>query len=256
MQRTVAEMFGRPSFLLVVASIFRSRPSCSWGPVSFRKRNRRLLAMDVTIEADQITIKSHHQYTTPPFGPTSVDRNPFVQFRKWFADVQSPAPDSAPSTTSTNFNSATSITRPQVLEPEAMSLATSTLSGTPSVRMVLFKALDHRGFVFYTNYTSRKSGELLENPQAALCFYWGEVSRSVRIVGKVEKIDEETSGDYFKSRPIGSRVGAWASPQSQVVGEKELAERVKEAVEKFGVQGGEGEVPKPEFWGGWRVVPQ
>lgn len=157
---------------------------------------------------------------------------------------------------STTFNGGTSNSRPQVLEAEAMSLATSTLSGTPSVRMVLFKALDHRGFVFYTNYTSRKSRELLENPQAALCFYWREVSRSIRIVGKVEKIDEETSEAYFKSRPIGSRVGAWASPQSQVVGEEELAERVKEVEQRFGVQGREGEVPKPEFWGGWRVVPQ
>jgi pyridoxamine-phosphate oxidase len=210
--------------------------------------------MDVTIEVDQITIKSHHQYTTPPFGPASVDPNPFVQFRKWFADVQSPTP--ARSTTSTASNNATSISRPQVLEPEAMSLATSTRSGTPSVRMVLFKALDHRGFVFYTNYTSRKSVELLENPQAALCFYWREVSRSVRIVGEVEKMDEATSEDYFKGRPIGSRVGAWSSPQSQVVGEEELAERVSEVEKRFGVQGGEGEVPKPEFWGGWRVVPQ
>ncbi len=183
-------MFGRPSFLLVFASIFRSRPSCDWG--SSKSHNRRLLAMDVNIEADQITIKSHHQYTTPPFGPASVDRNPFVQFRKWFADVQSPAP--LPSTT---FNGATSKSRPRVLEPEAMSLATSTLSGTPSVRMVLFKALDHRGFVFYTNYTSRKSRELLENPQAAICFYWGEISRSVRIVGRVEKVDEATSEDWL-----------------------------------------------------------
>ena len=207
--------------------------------------------MDVTIEADQITIKSHQQYTTPPFGPASVDRNPFVQFRRWFADVQSPA-----SLTSTTSNGATSKSRPQVLEPEAMSLATSTLSGTPSVRMVLFKALDHRGFIFYTNYTSRKSGELLENPQAALCFYWGEISRSVRIVGRVEKVDEVTSEDYFKSRPIGSRVGAWASPQSQVVGEEELVERVKEVEKRFGVQDGEGQIPKPESWGGWRVVPQ
>ena len=207
--------------------------------------------MDVTIEADQITIKSHHQYMTPPFGPASVDQNPFVQFRKWFADVQSPTP--APSTT---LNGATSNSGPKVLEPETMSLATSTLSGTPSVRMVLFKALDHRGFVFYTNYTSRKSRELLENPQASLCFYWREVKKSVRIVGRVEKIDEATSEDYFKSRPIGSRVGAWASPQSQVVGEEELVERVKEVEKRFGVHDGEGEIPKPESWGGWRVVPQ
>jgi len=207
--------------------------------------------MDVTIEVDQITIKSHHQYMTPPFGPASVDPNPYVQFREWFADVQPPTPS-----TSTAPNSATSTTRPHVHEPEAISLATSTLSGTPSVRMVLFKALDHRGFIFYTNYTSRKSAELLENPQAALCFYWREVSRSVRVVGKVEKVDEATSEDYFVSRPIGSKVGAWASPQSQVVGEEELAERVKEVEKRFNVQDGECEVPKPEFWGGWRVVPQ
>jgi pyridoxamine-phosphate oxidase len=243
-------MFGRPSFFLVSASISSSRPYRNWS--AFRNQNRRLLAMDVTIEADQITVKSHHQYTTPPFGPASVDPNPFVQFRKWFADAQSPAPP----TISTASDGATSTSRPKVHEPEAMSLATSTPSGTPSVRMVLFKALDHHGFVFYTNYTSRKSVELLENPQAALCFYWREVSRSVRVVGKVEKTDEATSEDYFRSRPTGSRVGAWASPQSQVVGEEELSERVKEVEKTFGVQGGEGEVPKPEFWGGWRVVPQ
>ena len=250
MQRTIAGMFGRSSFFRVFASIFRSHPCRKLG--SFRNQNKRFLAMDVTIEVDQITIKSHHQYVTPPFGPTSVYPNPYVQFREWFADVQPPALSTASSTS----NGATSTSRPQVREPEAMSLATSTLSGTPSVRMVLFKALDHRGFVFYTNYTSRKSAELLENPQAALCFYWREVSRSVRVVGKVEKVDEATSEDYFRSRPIGSRVGAWASPQSQVVGEEELAERVKEVEERFGMQGGECEVPKPEFWGGWRVVPQ
>ena len=249
MQRIVAEMFGRPSPSVVFASIFHSLPYRNWG--SFKNQSRRLVAMDVTIEADQITIKSHHQYATPPFGPASVDPNPFVQFRKWFAEVQT----ASLSTASTTSDGGTSTSRPQVHEPEAMSLATSTLSGTPSVRMVLFKALDHRGFVFYTNYTSRKSVELLENPQAALCFYWGEVSKSVRVVGKVEKIDEATSEDYFRSRPIGSRVGAWASPQSQVVGEGELTERVKEVEKRFGVRGGECDVPKPEFWGGWRVIP-
>ena len=252
MQRIAAETFGRPNSFLVSTSISRSRPCRNLG--TFRNSNKQILAMNVTIEPDQITIKSHHQYMTPPFGPASVDPNPFVQFHKWFADVQSPAP-SAPSTPSTPSNGATSISRPKVREPEAMSLATSTLSGTPSVRTVLLKALDHRGFVFYTNHTSRKSVELLENPQAALSFYWREVSRSVRVVGKVEKVDEATSEGYFRSRPIGSRVGAWASPQSQVVGEEELAERVKEVEKRFGVQDGE-EVPKPEFWGGWRVVPQ
>jgi pyridoxamine-phosphate oxidase len=254
MQRTVAEGFGRPRFFPVSSSfsacVFLPRPRRNWG--TFRKQNKHCLAMDAAIGVDQITIKSHRQYITPPFGPASVDPNPFVQFREWFAHVQSPPP----STPSTPSNGASSIPRFRVHEPEAMSLATSTPSGTPSVRMVLFKALDYRGFIFYTNYTSRKSVELLENPQAALCFYWREVSRSVRVVGKVEKLDEATSEDYFRSRPVGSRVGAWASPQSQVVGEEELAERVKEVGKRFDVQYGEGEVPKPEFWGGWRVVPQ
>ena len=246
MQRTVTGMFGRSSVFRVFTSIFRSHPCRCRKLGSFRDQNKHHLAMDVTIEVDQITIKSHHQYVTPPFGPPSVDPNPFVQFREWFADVQPPAP----STASTASN------RPKAREPEAMSLATSTLSGTPSVRMVLLKALDHRGFVFYTNYSSRKSAELLENPQAALCFYWGEVSRSVRVVGKVEKVDDATSEDYFRSRPIGSRVGAWASPQSQVVGEEELVGRVKEVEKRFGTHDRDLEVPKPEFWGGWRVVPQ
>jgi pyridoxamine-phosphate oxidase len=124
--------------------------------------------------------------------------------------------------------------------------------------MVLFKQLDKRGFVFYTNYTSRKSQELAENPQAALLFFWREMSRQVRVLGRVEKLSREESEEYFKSRPVGTRLGAWASKQSSVIGEDDLANRLARFQEQFAVQAsdGEGDVPLPDFWGGWRVIPR
>jgi pyridoxamine-phosphate oxidase len=138
-----------------------------------------------------------------------------------------------------------------------MSLSTATASGIPSARIVLFKQLDSRGFVFFTNYTSRKSKELLENPNAALVFYWREVHRSVRAVGRVEKVSREESEAYFKGRPVGSRLGAWASKQSSVVGEGEVNARLKKLEDRFGIRDGnaDGDVPLPDFWGGWRIVP-
>ncbi|EJT98838.1 pyridoxamine 5'-phosphate oxidase [Dacryopinax primogenitus] len=146
-----------------------------------------------------------------------------------------------------------------VREPEAMSLTTAATTSSripgaaiPSTRIVLLKQSDPRGFVFYTNYSSRKSKELIENPYASLCFYWREIHRSVRVVGKVEKISNDESDEYFGTRPRGSQIGAWASPQSNVVKEGELAARVKHLERKFpdGQQ-----VQRPEGWGGWRVVP-
>jgi pyridoxamine-phosphate oxidase len=124
--------------------------------------------------------------------------------------------------------------------------------------MVLFKQLDKRGFVFYTNYTSRKSQELAENPQAALLFFWREMSRQVRVLGRVEKLSREESEEYFKSRPVGTRLGAWASKQSSVVGEDDLANRLARFQEQFALQASdeEGDVPLPDFWGGWRVIPR
>ncbi|KAG6840799.1 hypothetical protein C0991_004271 [Blastosporella zonata] len=188
--------------------------------------------MDVEIEIhdDQLKVLPHHQYITAEgLSPSNVAPSPIDQFRIWFKEA---------------------VEGKKVEEPEAMSLSTATPSGIPSARMVLFKELDHRGFVFFTNYTSRKSHELLANPHAALVFYWREVHRSVRVVGKVEKISEEESRDYFHSRPVGSQVGAWASKQSSVVGEREVHARLKKLEQKFG-----DDVPLPEFWGGWRVVP-
>jgi pyridoxamine-phosphate oxidase len=139
-----------------------------------------------------------------------------------------------------------------------MTLSTATPSGIPSARVVLFKQLDSRGFVFFTNYTSRKSQELLSNPNAAIVFYWSEVHRSVRALGKVEKISREESEAYFKGRPVGSRLGAWASKQSSVVGEGEVNARLKKLEERFGTKDGDqnGDVPLPDFWGGWRIVPR
>jgi pyridoxamine-phosphate oxidase len=195
--------------------------------------------MDVVISSspDKIKVLPHYQYETHDhLSPSTAHPSPIDQFRRWFQE----AVDNG------------------VQEPEAMSLSTATPNGIPSARIVLFKQADARGFVFYTNYTSRKSREILSNPHAALVFYWREVHRSVRIVGRVEKLSKEESDEYFQSRPVGSKLGAWASKQSTVIGEHTLEERLKKVQDKFGVQEGskEGEIQTPEFWGGWRVIPK
>ncbi len=134
----------------------------------------------------------------------------------------------------------------------SMTLATADREGRPSARVVLLKGLDERGLVFYTNYDSRKGRDLAENPRAALVFYWPALDRQVRIEGTVEKASREESEAYFLSRPLGSRLGAWASPQSRpIAGRGELEQRLREAGERFGE-----EVPLPEDWGGYRVRPE
>lgn len=191
-----------------------------------------------TVSLEKIAITSHQQYYSPDtLSPTTVAPSPLDQFHVWFTEVSQ---------------------NETVKEPEAMSLSTATLSGVPSARIVLFKQLDSRGFIFFTNYTSRKSQELLANPRAALVFYWREVHRSVRVVGRVEKVSKEESEEYFQSRPIGSRLGAWASKQSTLVQETELHARLDKYQRRFGVnpEDKDGEVPLPDFWGGWRVVPE
>ncbi|KAJ7781787.1 pyridoxamine 5'-phosphate oxidase [Mycena maculata] len=193
--------------------------------------------MDVVIPASALRILPRTEYTTPPLAPTAVLPCPLAQFRQWFADAASPT---APT---------------RVHEPEAMSLSTASPAGLPAARIVLLKAVDQRGFTFYTNYTSRKSRELAENPHAALVFYWREISRQVRVVGRVERVAREESEEYWGTRPVGSRLGAWASRQSSVVGEGEVRERLEKVKERFGEGGQVDDVPLPEFWGGWRVVP-
>jgi pyridoxamine 5'-phosphate oxidase len=134
-----------------------------------------------------------------------------------------------------------------------MTLATADREGRPSARIVLLKGVDERGFVFYTNYESRKGRELLENPRAALVFYWAALDRQVRVEGPVERTSREESEAYFRSRPLGSRLGAWASPQSErISGREEIERRVEEAGRRFPG----GEVPLPDSWGGFRVRPE
>jgi pyridoxamine 5'-phosphate oxidase len=139
-----------------------------------------------------------------------------------------------------------------LLLPEAMSLATATPEGVPSVRMVLLKQADQDGFVFFTNYGSQKAAELDANPRAALCFHWAVLQRQVRVAGPVTRVSESESAEYFATRGRGSQVGAWASRQSQPLPTREeLEARVRELEAEY-----PDDVPLPPFWGGYRVVPE
>ncbi len=169
-------------------------------------------------------------YVSQPFDESHIATEPFAQFKHWFEEaMQAEQPD-----------------------VEAMTLSTSTSKGRISSRIVLLKGFDARGFVFFTNYESRKSRELLENPQAALTFYWHTLNRQIRIEGRIDKASRQESEEYFRTRPRGSQIGAWASPQSDEITKREvLEERVAEIEARFG----EGEIPCPLFWGGWRLEP-
>ncbi|AZY50190.1 pyridoxamine 5'-phosphate oxidase [Bordetella avium] len=138
----------------------------------------------------------------------------------------------------------------QVPEPNAMTLATVDASGQPSARIVLIKAFDARGFTFFTNYTSRKGEDLLANPRAALLFFWQALERQVRIEGVVERVSANESDAYFHSRPVGSRIGAWASEQSQPITREALEARERDFKARFG-----DTPPRPPHWGGYRLVP-
>lgn len=141
----------------------------------------------------------------------------------------------------------------EINDPNAMSLATATKEGVPSVRMVLLKGADERGFVFYTNLGSRKAGELAENSNVGLCLHWKSLRKQVRVEGVVERVSDEEADAYFQSRARVSRIGAWASKQSQEMeGRFELEKRVAEYTAKFGL----GEIPRPDFWGGFLVRPK
>jgi pyridoxamine 5'-phosphate oxidase len=144
-----------------------------------------------------------------------------------------------------------------LVEPNAMVVSTADASGAPSARHVLLKGYDERGFVFYTNLRSRKGGELAENPRACLCFPWFAMERQVVVLGSAEPVAREDAAAYFASRPWASRIGAWASPQSAVVASRAVLEdRFAAYAARWPQDGsGEGPVPLPEHWGGWRVVP-
>ena len=159
-----------------------------------------------------------------------VAADPIEQLQRWLADAAAADPD----------------------DYTSMTLATADRDGRPSARIVLLKGCDERGLVFYTNYDSRKGRELAENPRAALVLYWAVLDRQVRIGGRVEKTSREESEAYFRSRPLGSRVGAWISRQSSVIADRsELEESAREVTERYGE-----DPPLPDFWGGYRVVPE
>jgi pyridoxamine 5'-phosphate oxidase len=156
---------------------------------------------------------------------------PFAEFDRWFAEAQASEPSDA----------------------NAMTLATVGPGGAPSARIVLLKGVDQRGFVFYTNFESRKGTELKGNVQAALCFHWKSLRRQVRIEGRTEVVDAAEADAYYATRPRLSQIGAWASDQSRPVADREVLEaRVREAEARFG----DGPVPRPPHWSGFRIVPQ
>ncbi|TKC09267.1 pyridoxamine 5'-phosphate oxidase [Pedobacter frigoris] len=170
-------------------------------------------------------------YRAAQLSENDVESNPILQFKKWFADA----------------------VNARLYEPNVMTLATADSDGKPSARIVLLKGFDESGFVFFTNYESKKGQDLIENPQAALVFFWAELERQVRIEGLVTKVDAQTSSDYFHSRPIGSQIGAMASPQSSIINDRSLLEeKVKELTSEY-----EGkEIPRPLHWGGYLIEPK
>ncbi|MBD1854885.1 MULTISPECIES: pyridoxamine 5'-phosphate oxidase [Leptolyngbya] len=170
-------------------------------------------------------------YTKETLNETDVDPNPFQQFQHWFDQA----------------------VKAELPEPNAMTLATASKDGIPAARIVLLKAVDDRGFTFFTNYNSNKGKELEANPQAALVFLWTELERQVRIVGSVEKVSAEESDGYFFSRPHNSRLGAWASEQSEIIPNRDVLEQKLAALK---VEYESQEVPRPPHWGGFRVIPR
>jgi pyridoxamine 5'-phosphate oxidase len=159
-----------------------------------------------------------------------VDPDPLVEFRSWYRLAEESG----------------------VPQPDAMTLATTTPDGIPSARMVLLKGVDDGGFVFFTNYESRKARELSENPRAALILYWSAIRRQVRITGRAERLSQPESEAYFRSRPRGSRLAAWASRQSEVIADRSVLEDEYRRLEN---EYADADVPLPPFWGGYRVTP-
>ena len=180
--------------------------------------------MDSSI-ADQ-----RQNYTRAGLSEADVTSNPIAQFKIWFQQALDA----------------------DLVEPNAMTIATATPEGKPTARIVLLKGVSDRGFVFYTNYKSQKGQQLIANPHAALVFLWDKLERQVRIEGKVEKLSAEESAEYFHSRPKASQLGAWASNQSQVIPNREVLEQ---RLDQLQTKYSSDTVPLPEHWGGFRVVP-
>jgi pyridoxamine 5'-phosphate oxidase len=175
------------------------------------------------------TIRKEYAKTT--LDVADVDKNPVVQFEKWFKEA----------------------TEAELPEPNAMTLSTISQGGRPSARIVLLKGVEQNQFLFYTNYQSQKGIELEQNPACALTFFWPEIERQVRIEGVAHRVEESTSEKYFQSRPRGSQIGAWASPQSSIIKDRQLLEaRVKEIEKRYEQV---ALLPKPRQWGGFAIDP-
>ena len=159
------------------------------------------------------------------------EQNPIVLFKKWFSVAE----------------------KSEINDPNALSLATSSSDGMPSVRMVLLKGLSEKGFVFYTNFNSKKGSDLKKNPKASMCFHWKSLRRQIRISGKTVVVDNKEADEYYNSRAYDSRIGAWASSQSQTMNNRnEFINKIKEFEKKYPDQ---KNVPRPPHWSGWRVEP-
>ncbi len=157
--------------------------------------------------------------------------NPIDLFKKWFAAAE----------------------KSETNDPNALSLATSSSNGISSVRMILLKGLSDEGFVFYTNFNSKKGNDLNNNPNASMCFHWKSIRRQIRVSGKVSVVDKEEADKYFSSRDYGSKISAWASSQSKVMKNRnELLDKIKEFEKKFPDK---NNVPRPPHWSGWRIIP-
>ena len=179
---------------------------------------------------DERAADRRRQFMQEGLREDDLRRSPFEQFADWFRVAS----------------------ESDIVEPNAMILATATADGQPSARAVLLKTFSADGFVFFTNYESRKGRELAENPRAALVFLWTALSRQVRITGTVVRLSQEDSAAYFHSRPVGSQIGTWASEQSRVIADRTVLEhRYEDFVRRFDG----GEIPLPPFWGGFRVEP-
>ena len=167
-----------------------------------------------------------------PLRESDLDPDPVAQLQAWLGEADAAG----------------------IALPEAMTLATASAAGSPSARMVLLKGCDERGLVFHTNYESRKGRELEENPRAAAVLYWNQLGRQVRVEGRIVQVSETESEAYFRTRPLGGQLGAWASPrQSEVIESRDvLDERVEELQARYA----HGDVPLPPFWGGYRLQPE
>ena len=158
--------------------------------------------------------------------------NPIELFKKWFSKAE----------------------KSEINDPNAVAVATSSKNNQPNVRMVLLKGLSDKGFVFYTNFNSKKGSELKENQKASMCFHWKSLRRQVRVIGKVEEVSAKEADEYFFSRPYKNRIGAWASSQSKILDKREtFLKNIKEFEKKYPDQ---KNVPRPPHWSGWRLLPE